>query len=386
MRISAKLFLPMTALVALSLAIVGTSSYMTAKSEITSFAENEILTVAANTVNQMNLADQTTEVIINKFGEKNLALARAFAEIVAENEDKLYDHNFMQSTAELLGADEVLVIDEEGIIIAGNIEEYINNFDMDSGEQSKEFMKIVDDPSFELAQAPQMNTYGSGMFQYAGVARKDARGLVQIGVSVSVIDELTRLSNAQSIVSQQTVGGNGFVAVVKDGVFIAHTDDSQSGQAAPEWTQTLAQYPEEAMQINIDGEDYFATSYMARSGEQIIATITEKEVKDSIKWLLGITILSILVSSTLMAFIIRLVTAKIVLKPIRKMVSAMREVSKGNLSVDTRSNVRDEIGELGNELYQVTEIFNTLIEEIQDSASKFKVGDIDNRINIERFK
>ena len=41
-------------------------------------------------------------------------------------------------------------------------------------------MEIVDDPSLEIVQEPQVNASIGKMMQYIGVARKDAKGLVQV--------------------------------------------------------------------------------------------------------------------------------------------------------------------------------------------------------------
>ena len=50
-----------------------------------------------------------------------------------------------------MGLDELHIIDEKGIITSSTIRAYVG-FDMASGKQSAEFLKILEDASFELAR------------------------------------------------------------------------------------------------------------------------------------------------------------------------------------------------------------------------------------------
>ena len=105
--------------------------------------------------------------------EDYLTRARAAAYVLDREGGSSMDVWQMQYLARLLNVDELHVIDENGIITESTIDAYVG-FDMKSGEQSNAFMVIVDDPSIEIAQEPQVNVAEGVVMQYIGVARQDA--------------------------------------------------------------------------------------------------------------------------------------------------------------------------------------------------------------------
>lgn len=111
----------------------------------------------------------------------NLAKTRAFADMLAMDKSIYGNMNRLNEIKDRLEVNELHIIDENGIITSSTISSYIG-FDMKSGEQSNAFMVIVKDPSIEIAQEPQVNVAEGVVMQYIGVARKDGKGLVQVGV------------------------------------------------------------------------------------------------------------------------------------------------------------------------------------------------------------
>ena len=128
---------------------------------------------------------ENIERLTKNLSEDNLAKTRAFADMIAADSSLSKDKAKMNETKERLMVNELHVIDENGIITESTIDAYVG-FDMKSGEQSNAFMVIVDDPSIELVQEPQVNVAEGVVMQYIGVARKDAPGLVQVGVRPEV--------------------------------------------------------------------------------------------------------------------------------------------------------------------------------------------------------
>lgn len=96
----------------------------------------------------------------------------------------------MEKIRRLLEVDELHVSDEKGFLIASypQAKEYIH-YDMSSKEQSKVFMPALTDKKFAFVQEPQMNGAKGAIFQYAGVARQDCPGIVQIGYRPERIKE-----------------------------------------------------------------------------------------------------------------------------------------------------------------------------------------------------
>ena len=153
-------------------------------------SSNERLEAVKETLiqNEENIAELTKAV-----GENNLAKTRAFADLLAADQSILEDQNKMNAVKDRLMVNELHVIDEKGTITHSTVENYIG-FDMNSGEQSAAFMPIASDPSIEIVQEPTVNAAEGIVMQYIGVARKDAPGLVQVGIRPEVLENM--LSNA----------------------------------------------------------------------------------------------------------------------------------------------------------------------------------------------
>ena len=133
--------------------------------------------------------EENIERLTNNLSEDNLAKTRAFADMLAADRTLAGDTDRLNEIRDRLMVNELHIIDKDGIITSSTIDSYVG-FDMKSGEQSNAFMVIVDDPSIEIAQEPQVNVAEGVVMQYIGVARKDAKGLVQVGVRPEVLEDM----------------------------------------------------------------------------------------------------------------------------------------------------------------------------------------------------
>ncbi len=170
--------------------------------------------------NEANIAQLTENL-----GQNNLAKARAFADMLAVQPSIADDPVKLLEIRDRLMVNEVHIIDEEGIITSSSIDAYVG-FDMKSGEQSNAFMVIVDDPSIEIVQEPQKNVAEGIIMQYIGVARTDAKGLVQVGVRPEVLEKALEGTDISVVLNEIDFGTNGYVyAIVKEsGLLLAYPD------------------------------------------------------------------------------------------------------------------------------------------------------------------
>ena len=114
--------------------------------------------------------------------EDYLTRARAAAYIFDRQEEVSLNVAEMQYLASLLNVDELHVIDENGIIVAGSVSQYVG-IDMNDHEQTRAFLALLDseDEDAYLIQEPQPNAAEGRIMQYVGVARKGQKGVVQVG-------------------------------------------------------------------------------------------------------------------------------------------------------------------------------------------------------------
>lgn len=111
-----------------------------------------------------------------------LTRAKAAAYVMDHQKGISTNVSEMQYLAKLLNVDELHVIDEKGIIVAGSVSKYIG-IDMADHKQTREFLSILEkgDEEAYLIQDPQPNAAEGKIMKYVGVARKGQKGVVQVG-------------------------------------------------------------------------------------------------------------------------------------------------------------------------------------------------------------
>ena len=154
--------------------------------------------------------EESIQKLTQNLSEDNLAKTRAFADLIAADNSIIKDTAKLNAVKDRLKVNELHVIDENGIITESTIDAYVG-FDMKSGEQSNAFMVIVDDPSIEIAQEPQVNVAEGVVMQYIGVARQDAPGLGQVRGQPEVLEEALAGTELKGVLKEVDFGEQGYV-------------------------------------------------------------------------------------------------------------------------------------------------------------------------------
>lgn len=149
---------------------------------------------------------RTTEANLARTVELNnrsaIAKAHALALLIAEDPTLVDDHERFIALRKPLDVEEIHVSDENGILIQCYPETSLG-LDMNSAEQPRPFMAALTNKTFELVQEPQTNRVIFKVFQYAGVARVDKPGIVQIGYSANRVAE-ARFPISSAAANRQT--------------------------------------------------------------------------------------------------------------------------------------------------------------------------------------
>jgi methyl-accepting chemotaxis protein len=367
MKLSVKLLIPLIIASTISLSFVGLFSYQKASDEVMTRFEQEIDSNITSIVTQSTLSGKVTANVMERFGAKNLALSHALADIVALNPDKItyspQNTTYWQSIAEDLSVAEICIIDEKGIIVAGNIAAY-EGFDMNSGEQSAAFMVLVSDPNTtELLQEPQPNSSTGAYNQYAGVRRTDAPGLVQVGIDAQIVDMLEEGFNIQSLIEQTTIGDTGYISIVDaSGKYYANKDRSKIGAEADSWKAEVLAQVGSLITIDIDGVDHFAKA-VANGDQYVIATVPVDEITVGITAMLNTTILIIIITAVFTILIIVVVTRIFAVNPIHRVQSAVVTLAHGDLTATVK-------GHFSGELKALADAVNFFSHETKDTIEQ----------------
>ena len=301
---------------------------------------------------------ENIERLTKNLSEDNLAKTRAFADMIAADSSLSKDKAKMNETKERLMVNELHVIDENGIITESTIDAYVG-FDMKSGEQSNAFMVIVDDPSIELVQ---VNVAEGVVMQYIGVARKDAPGLVQVGVRPEVLEETLAGTELNVVLKEIDFGEKGYVYAIdkESGEILAHQNDALIGTSATE-----AGFPEGFTgkgRAVVDGKRGY---YVAEEYEgQIIGTFLpsgEYYAQRNSQTL--VVFLSLAIIFGLLLYMINKMVDEKIVRGINQITDSMKEIAEGNfeISVDVKGNP---------EFIQLSDSINKMVDSICQNLSE----------------
>ncbi|MFW6288110.1 MAG: hypothetical protein ACOC2J_05095, partial [bacterium] len=152
---------------------------------------------------------QITEEAIDKY---LIMLTKAITEQLKIVPDANMNSKISQ-LVRTLGISEIHVINEDGVIQASNINEFIG-FDFASSAQTRPFLEGLNNKLFTLAQAPQRRGADNELFKYVGVARADKTGIVQIGVQPEGLQELMDKIDIVALAGTVKYGNNGYVYIL----------------------------------------------------------------------------------------------------------------------------------------------------------------------------
>ena len=160
-----------------------------------------------------------------------LAKTRMLARIIQYEPSVLKNPESLKELAKALEVDSICISDAEGVLVASTEPGFLG-FRMDSTEQSAEFMPAIYDKGFELVQDPQERGIDHEIVQYAGVARLDEPGIVQVCYESENVFQFSDVELLRDIVQDLPIGKGGRFIILEDGddpVVLASGDPGENG-------------------------------------------------------------------------------------------------------------------------------------------------------------
>lgn len=381
MKLRNKILIPVITILVIAVASISTINYQITKNAVTQLLDTEIDTSINNIIAGKELSEQIVQLVMDTLDEKNIALSRALSEIIRINPDALQTDEMIRLT-KLLNVTEVHAADENGMLLWGNVPMYYGLNFADS-DQTRPFLKILEDSSYELAQEPQPNAAIGELFQYTGVALHNGKGFVQVGISAKIIDQMKAELDIQKTLSQTKVGNSGFCFIVENNKISAHPDKSQQGRDFSVQAQKSAKNPNRQW-LTLNGTEYYAGLYTL-GNETIYSVISEEEFYSNLN-MLRTTTISISALAVLLMGTMLLVLLKRIIRPIEELNNKLVKVAEGNLGIALSNNSRDEVGQLSRSMSQVLGIFHTLIGDIGKMSHALNTeGEIEYSIDESKY-
>lgn len=358
------------------------------------FAIQTIIIQRNNSVSSQNklqdvkekLADNEENIkrLTDNLGQDNLAKTRALADMLAADPSIADNKKKLNEIKDRLMVNELHIINEKGIITSSTVDAYVG-FDMTSGEQSNAFMVIVDDPTIEIVQEPQVNVAEGVVVQYIGVARSDAKGFVQVGVQPEVLENMLSSTEIDVVLKDIDFGETGYVYAIDagDGTILAHKNASLIGTSAVE-----AGFPEDfagSGKAVIDGVRgyYRAEEYNG----QIIGTFmpSGEYYAERRNLTLVVTISLIIIFGALLFMINQLVDKKIV-QGINRISNAMKEISDGRFDISVNEQGNPEFSQLSDSINKMVGSIGKSLAENEELLEHQKEDMEVNRTLIQNIK
>ena len=288
---------------------------------------------------------ETTRKVAKQLEESNAVYSLLLSEI-AQEEDIV----------------EIDYINERGIIVASNIAANVG-YNMDYGEQSREFMCLLDGKTKELVQEyqPISRDYNISR-KYAGVAIRN--GFVQVAYDGNDIHNDTA-KQVVNTVKNRHVGEGGFLIVCDEKFTVLSDRDGFTGQnlSATGISTENKNAPENTrFKAEIYGEPYYCM-YGLNEGYYVIAAIPESEAIFSRDAALYVTIFMEVIIFTALFILVYFLIKRLVVDNIRKVNDSLGEITGGNLdvTVDVRSN--EEFASLSDDINSTVTTLKHYIDE-----------------------
>ena len=334
-------------------------------STFTFILQNRIVKIETQEVFTAAISDVEADIK----GKSDLQLLNIAQQVKQEYEN---DKNIsLYALTEKYGIKEINVVNSNGIIIDSTETDVINNYDMNSKEQSKEFVDTLKVQDSFVQQYSPRGKDESVWRKYAAVNLTDG-GFIQVGYDAEQFHDIIN-EFVVDVTKNRHVGTKGFVAVCDDKLNLV-IDDDYSGMHI----SSIGIVPSEEMKAGktattlyyadiVDGKTDFSEEYMYVfkfvEGYCIIAAMPQSEamfMRDASTY--TSIFMQVLIFAALFIFIYILIK-RVIIDNLNKINDTLGRIAEGdlNVTVDVRSN--EEFSSLSDDINSTVETLKRYIAE-----------------------
>ncbi|NLK62822.1 MAG: hypothetical protein GX287_05135 [Fusobacteria bacterium] len=340
---------------------------------VTNMTKTNIIKLTA-TVNQEHIDSivyekenkERTLISIKKELDYNyIKQTKLVAELINENRSLLKIEN-IKNLAKKMNIDEIYVMDKNGIIISSNNESTIG-FDFKTDNQTRPFMRIIDDPTYVLAQDYMERGVDKELYKYVGVARIDEPGIIQIGLKPYHLENLMKKMEIETYFKKIENSKNlkGYI-IDKNNSSVDKTVNLKNGSDNDVLTEYISKMNSSSGYF-ISKNNYLI-NYYKKGDFTYILEDDFKNIKKAVHKS-SVYIISVFIISIIILFIsVLYITKYFVLKPVSFFIHLFKKASEGNLSTRSDIRTRDEMNVLGENFNAFMEILETLILQIRNGG------------------
>ena len=257
------------------------------------------------------------------------------------------------------------IVDENGIIKESTIASFVG-FDMASGEQSGEFLCLLDGDSEYVQSYQPLSIDGDISRKYAGIALSDG-GFVQVGYDASQFQ--TALSEQiTTAVKNRHVGRSGGIIVCDENLTVIADNGGHTGESVVR-AQNVSTSTGEVFTASVAGVDCYCI-YDVIEGFYLISTLPESEAMFSRDLAVCILMfMEIIVFAALFVQVYFLIKSQIV-DNIHKINDSLAEITGGNLNIHVNVRENEEFASLSDDINATVDTLKHYIAEAESRIDR----------------
>ncbi len=372
MKIGYKFSIPLIIILVLSFCTISGLSYYYS----TAMVNHNMEQLTESQVDEVSLILENTKEDFNalkaEINTQNISKAKTFALMISQNPQILDSLDTLNHIAKTLDVEELHVCDENGVLRWGNFPEFFG-FDFSTTEQTKPFITAINNKSFELAQEPSERGSDKALFQYIGVARQDAPGIVQVGVQPSRLAKALERSDIKAIAQSIVFGKEGYIFIFdkNSGQVVSHKDISYVGRNIKEFDFSSKYNNDESGSFKYtysDSEKFL--SYKTYGDYVVCATIPTEEFTGGLDDFLRSIAITAVLALILVILLVQLIIRFNITGELSKALRVLRCVEAGDLSQKVNTASSKEFKELGSGINSMILSLRNLITNSITSTQK----------------
>ncbi len=326
-----------------------------ATSIFTSVLQTRVSQTEAESVIKTNLNDVYHDVM-DASDENLLSKTTKIRDEYLSGED-------VKTLAEKYNVIEVNIIDINGIIVNTNNDEYIG-YDMASGEQSAEFLVLLEGEVQEYIQDYRPTSYDNKTYRkYGGMVLPDG-GFLQVGYDARQFGADVNTFVVKSVKNRH-IGDSGFIVVCDEQLKIVSDDSSKNGKELSSIGMPINREntsPGEIFETNINGTHHLC-AYHFVEGYYIIGTMPTEEAM-YMKTLSGyVNTFSEMIIFAALFVLIYFLIKELIIKNIQKINLSLAQITNGNLDVKVEVRSNEEFASLSDDINSTVTTLKSYIAE-----------------------
>lgn len=282
-------------------------------------------------------------------GNALLSKAQALAFTLLRDPSVLGDYVELEDMMQKMGLDAFYITDATGVIVCSIPRKHVGTFDFHDYETTRPYLGLIDDKDATIIEEPRPNddelaSTGTLRYQqFAGCARLDEPGIVQVAYSSEQYDASLAAVSLDTLAKNFRVGERGFLLISRDGGLVSASRD-ELFSAPPELSgETLLSG--EPFRMVYGGEEYTARA-VSENGSTVLAAMPLSEAyQDVWKLLLWSTAFYLVTFVSVYLQILRLLS-RVVVDNIDRTNESLKRITDGDLNERIEVTDNEEFREL----------------------------------------